>query len=467
MSKQHWMREAISYLQRVQNNCASKEFVRIRIGINGGFSAQFQLMASEFTRAFAAGNFKTPLVVFGMLNGYSEGEECKHVNYEWTCFFRPATKCEKEFEAHEAHEKNFQHLPLIENSIPPEFQHLGVAFWWGAVQRYLFRMQPFVEEHILQESKHAMHPVFSFPFGLPLVGLHVRRGDKHDDGFITHSFEEELAFVRKSPDCEVQNSRSDCFVRFNLNETITSEYILGLFESSVSFLPFGSNSTAPLVSKTQFIVNSALMKRTVILRLSDIDRFNYSSSNDEIAVNPKKLLNILRHRNHHNHLQHRHHFHSHNTRDRTALNNSSMPSISPLPLSEDDQKLLSETFVIPLNIFVASDDGNVVRAAGKLGYFADVTGVSQQTAATGMFKTLLSHHELGFNATMEIITDIFFLSQSSTLLGMAASQVYRLSVALSNVTSTLRQAKATDLNQIGRIKMLSQKYDVPFVENFE
>lgn len=34
-----------------------------------------------------------------------------------------------------------------------------------------------------------------------------------------------------------------------------------------------------------------------------------------------------------------------------------------------------------------------------------------------MLKTLLAHPELGYNASLEIISDIFFLSQCSTLLG--------------------------------------------------
>eukprot|EP01039_Chlorochromonas_danica_P017824 gene17824-21307_t len=34
------------------------------MGINGGFSAQFQLMASEFARALAASNFMIPIHVY-------------------------------------------------------------------------------------------------------------------------------------------------------------------------------------------------------------------------------------------------------------------------------------------------------------------------------------------------------------------------------------------------------------------
>lgn len=462
-SKLYWMREAVSFIEKIQNNCESKEYIQIKMGINGGFSAQFQLMASEFARALASSNFLVPIHVYGTIHGYSEGEECKHVNYEWTCFFLPASKCTKQLLA-EGKERNAGHLPPIDQAVPSRFKHLGTAFWWGAVQRYLFKLQPFVEEHIAHEAKFVMHPFFEFPFGLPIAGMHVRKGDKHIDGFITHSFEEELGLVRQSPDCEVMNSRQECFIRVFLNDTRTVEPLVGFYGSKN-----GSNHVSPH-NRALFIVNSALSRKTVILRLADIDKFNFSSSNEEIAVNPKKLLPLLRHHSLHN----QHHFSRGSSISEIAHGNGSLVSeanekplrSSPKPLSEEELTLLHDAYVIPLAIYVASDDASVLHTASKHGYFTDATGVSQQTASNGMFKTLASHHEFGFNATMEIITDIYFLAHSSTLLGMAASQVFRTAVALSNVTNTLHHAKATDMNQIGRIKMLSLKYDVPFVENF-
>lgn len=467
-SKLYWMREAVSFIEKIQNNCDSKEYIQIKMGINGGFSAQFQLMASEFARALAASNFMIPIHVYGTINGYSEGEECKHVNYEWTCFFLPASKCTKQLLS-EGKERNAGHLPPIDQSVPSRFRHLGTAFWWGAVQRYLFKLQPFVEEHIAHEAKFVMHPSFEFPFGLPIAGMHVRKGDKHIDGFVTHSFEEELSLVRQSPDCEVMNSRQECFINVLLNDTRTVEPLVGFYGSSN-----GSNHVS-LHNRALYIISSALSRKTVILRRSDIDKFNYSSSNEEIAVNPKKLLLLLRHHSLHN----QHHFSRGSSISEIAHGNGTLASEAMMnekqqqsrsnakSLSPEELSLLHDTYVIPLAIYVASDDANVLHTASKHGYFTDATGVSQQTASNGMFKTLLSHHEFGFNATLEIITDIYFLAHSSTLLGMAASQVFRTAVALSNVTNTLHHAKATDMNQIARIKMLSLKYDVPFVENFQ
>lgn len=119
-----------------------------------------------------------------------------------------------------------------------------------------------------------------------------------------------------------------------------------------------------------------------------------------------------------------------------------------------------------LPIFVASDDGNVLKSAIKLGYLADDAGISQQTNSAGMYTSLMSHPEWGFNASIEIITDVFFLSQCSTLVGIAASQVFRMSVDISNATGRLKYAVAMDYNQLPKIQRMSIKYGLPMPETF-
>jgi hypothetical protein len=74
-------------------------------------------------------------------------------------------------------------------------------------------------------------------------------------------------------------------------------------------------------------------------------------------------------------------------------------------------------------LFVASDDGAILLSAHKLGHLAFSPGFSQQTSSTGMLSTLLSKHDMAYNATLEIISDIFYLSRCSTLVGICSSQV--------------------------------------------
>jgi hypothetical protein len=103
-----------------------------------------------------------------------------------------------------------------------------------------------------------------------------------------------------------------------------------------------------------------------------------------------------------------------------------------------------------------------------LGHLVDTAGVSQQTSNVGMMQTLSNRNSgIGFNASLEIIADIFFLSQSSTLVGIAASQVFRMAVDMSNSSGILKHAIIMDYNQLPRIQQLSIKYHVPLPEVFE
>ena len=94
----------------------------------------------------------------------------------------------------------------------------------------------------------------------------------------------------------------------------------------------------------------------------------------------------------------------------------------------------------PIPVFIASDDPRVLTIAAKAGHLVDEEGVSQQTAHAGMLNTLVSHPEIGYNASLEIIRDIYFLSRCSTLVGIAASQVFRMAVGISNATHALKYA---------------------------
>jgi hypothetical protein len=121
-----------------------------------------------------------------------------------------------------------------------------------------------------------------------------------------------------------------------------------------------------------------------------------------------------------------------------------------------------------LKVYVASDDGKVLKDATMNGHLTTPidAGVSQSTGTTGMAVTLRGNPSLGYNASLEILSDIFFLSHCSTLVGMAGSQIFRISVAISNATGLLRYAAAMDYDQIHLTANLSHKWDVIFVESF-
>jgi hypothetical protein len=120
-----------------------------------------------------------------------------------------------------------------------------------------------------------------------------------------------------------------------------------------------------------------------------------------------------------------------------------------------------------LRLFVASDDASVLISARINGHLVkEAVGVSQQTSTAGMFKTLLGNKAVAFNATVEIITDVYYLSRCSTLVGIAASQVFRLAVGMSNATGTLQYAAVMDHNQLGKIRRMSERWALPLPEDF-
>ena len=118
-------------------------------------------------------------------------------------------------------------------------------------------------------------------------------------------------------------------------------------------------------------------------------------------------------------------------------------------------------------VFVASDDPSVVKAAEQASYTTLHSSLSLQTADRGMFAELGSHPELGFNASLEIIADIYLLSRCSTLIGIASSQVFRMAADLSRAADRLHYLVAMDFDQLPRMHSMSRKYHLPTPERFD
>lgn len=206
--------DAINFINAVQQpeNCTGLEYIAIDIGINGGFAAQFQLAGKEWMHMFAAHNFSVPVLIQGKIIGYSDNKVCDHVQRQWLCYFQPMSECETVLR--KTGKQIWLNLPRRHSPVPDQFAKYGEAFWWGVVQFKMFQLQPIVVEHIHAQAA-LMNNRTGFPFGLPLAGLHVRHGDKKIDGFKEHSMDEELSFLRKSPDCGVKNTAGECFSVLN------------------------------------------------------------------------------------------------------------------------------------------------------------------------------------------------------------------------------------------------------------
>lgn len=142
----HNLTRALHFLHKVQNANCSGPYAVVTMGVWGGFAAQFQLASAEWMRAIAGLEFQVPVLIVGRLMGYSDAAACKHVHHDWTCYFHPSSSCQGQLLA-TGKRIEAKYPPNDEAAVPKE---LGVsfAFWWGAVQLYLFNVKPFVEEHI-------------------------------------------------------------------------------------------------------------------------------------------------------------------------------------------------------------------------------------------------------------------------------------------------------------------------------
>ena len=97
------------------------------------------------------------------------------------------------------------------------------------------------------------------------------------------------------------------------------------------------------------------------------------------------------------------------------------------------------------------NDITVLTIARNRNYLVSKSNISYETNATqGMASLLTTRHgtELGYNASLEIMTDIYSLSLCSTIVGTASSQVYRVAVGISIAYNQLKSAIIMDHNQL-------------------
>ena len=175
--------------------------------VGGGFASQFQVAGAHWLTVAAGLNYSLPVVIRGHIRGYTAGKECSHVKNDYTCLFLPMSSCQTELFSTgiliKAHKRTKDDVD--ESMVPPQFAHMGLAWWWGIVQARMFRMQPVVEDYIKSEIIYMknMNGGRGFTFGSPIAGLHVRHGDKSVDGFADHSFDAELLAIRVSSECRL------------------------------------------------------------------------------------------------------------------------------------------------------------------------------------------------------------------------------------------------------------------------
>ena len=304
------------------------------------------------------------------MKGYSTIPACDPYEQDWRCYFKDLSPCQAQLirDGKKVPTPVHDHKTSL---VPAQFEHLGLAWWWGILQRRMFRLRENVLEvmNVLVTSvcrliipcplfflsfflsmiatKAVLHEGAKFREGLgfpltpPVGGVHVRHGDKRIDGFAYRTLKSELLALKASP------------------ENLAS------------------------INKTR-----------------------------GYAVTHEHFMDIS------------------------------------------------------FDLYVASDDKNVIAEARNGGFMTSPIGVSQDASDAGVFSTLSNEKgsNLGYNATIEIVTDIFYLSHCSTLVGTASSQVYRMAVDMANASGILEYAVAIDHSSLPKIRGMSAKWGLPVPE---
>lgn len=492
--------------------------------MGGGFCSQFQSLASNFMHALKVGGFSEAVLIEGQITGYSVAPECEPVGNEWTCYFEQPTPCAKALlAAGKRHHtpsslQPYSKFPetLTLHTVPPPFQAIGEAFWWGAVQFYIFNhQQPLLRNYLRDVAWHSFlkHNHLSSSFHgavkadtlhhIPIAGLHIRHGDKKDDNWQHYALSQA---VDATPCTRGRRNKAGvCFVFLDLvfpPAGDTNDISYNGSEVGASML------NSYLRQRSLKWLELALAGAMTIIDIDAIDSYSRPSF-------PKSDSNLRSNNGHHS-LAHNNAI----IRGSSSLQGPDASKLIPKSeLLEAISRLSRDTgnknatgdsglanwlehrhgrWMTPQALFVVSDDPVVLEEArSRHGAWTFPSGVSQETGSKGMEKTLQApvtgndgkktgSASFALLATQEIVRDVTFLAQCHVLVGAASSQVFRLAVALSNVTGVLfdpsqfadkskdrlgstdmRSAVALDRDQVAIVRELSLKYGVPFPEHFD
>ena len=416
MARDPGLAAAVALLNRVQTpaNCTGALYAVVNAGHKAGFASQYQLTAIKWLKALALHDYALPVLITGRLVGYSEGQECGHTAppHDWTCYFLPVSGCQQELLATgrqvEIKAERLDAMAIdTARLIPPAFQARGMGWWWGVVQAYMFRPQAPVEAYIQQQSRamaDALHGGFSFDTRTDGAAPPVPVAGLH----IRHGDKGSDGFKLHSLEAHMRAARlsRDCDEPMQLldGRCRVRAVATGTGHLNGSIHGPGADEHAAVGDR-----GSSSAKGSHFRSIRQIDSSQTSSGNS----------------------------------------NSSSSSSS---------------FGF-MHVFVASDDKLVVVAARRKGYLSTRTGVSQETADKGMAQTLADKTAGGYHASLEILADVYFLAQCTTLVGTAASQVFRLAVGMSTALGLLRSAIITDFDQLPKIRRWTESF-LPLPEPF-
>jgi hypothetical protein len=126
----------------------------------GGFFSHFQSYAKTMMFGLHHMNFSAPLIPQGDILGYSTTKHCDFAQRSFYCYFQDLSPCQANWSSSTVplSPSVYRYRAFDRAIIPQEFQRHGEAFWWGALQYYVFMhlhggiVSAYIKNDALQET---------------------------------------------------------------------------------------------------------------------------------------------------------------------------------------------------------------------------------------------------------------------------------------------------------------------------
>lgn len=433
-----------------------------------GFCSQFQSLSKNFMYGLSYTNFSVPIIPQGAFVGYSFSDSCAFAAQSYHCYFSHLSPCQQQWET--IPNKIVPLTPVDYrtadyglNMIPVSFRPLGEAFWWGFVQFYVFAhmYRSILEEYIQRDALNDLRglgagiPPASLLSLVPRIGIHVRHSDRWEKSELKedhriHGLVEALEAMKESSECVLWGVHHHCFQPINFFDTPHTDSKDRLHRNWATDTP-GSRAF-----RVYSWLKEAQHGHIPVVARGHEHLFHRKDGTKaqatEVLVPVESIAKAI------------------------ALYDSTCADAPRdtchFPANDTWLAAQNERWLIPVQIFVVSDDPRVIQTAQSMYHFLSfASGFSQSSDTMGTSqklrrKSATAHEEHPVRATLEILRDMYYLSRCSTIIGTASSQVYRMAVALANATATLSDAIVLDGDELEHVRAGVEAMYFPFPEEF-
>lgn len=435
-----------------------------------GFCSQFQSLSKNFMYGLHYTNYSVPIIPQGAFVGYSFSDSCAFAGQSYHCYFSHLSPCQQQWET--TPNKIVPFTPVDyrtadygSNMIPVPFRPLGEAFWWGFMQFYVFAhmYRSILEDYIQRDALNDLRGLGAgiLPAALlspvPRIGIHVRHSDRWEKSDMkeehhVHGLVEALEAMKESSDCVISGVHHHCFLPINFFDMPPAH------SKDRHHRNWPTDSPGSLAFRVYLWLKEAQQGHIPLVARGNEHLFHRKDGTKaqatEVLVPMESVAKAVA------------------LYEATCAAAEIPHDTCRFPANDTWLAAQNERWLIPVQVFVVSDDTRVIQAAQSTYHLltfasgfsqsADTMGTSQKLRR----KSAMAHEEHPVRATLEILRDVYYLSRCSTIIGTASSQVYRMAVAVANATATLQDAIILDGDELDHVRAGVEAMYFPFPEEF-